>query len=338
MKKIAIILLITILTAIGCTRIPASEETGVVPGEYEGSNTLSTYELKSENKRLNSKLQETLKELKTLKDDYLSIAKNNDSIIKKLEDSESLLKEYKDEGLKLPKFTVEKTDKNNITKYIIERKSTLSSNYRTIEMIPLKENENKIVFCTVGYGDNYNQIFIWEIGKNKPTMIEGASFNKEGNWKWLLQDKYIIIDSGKTPVSQKKIVDIDEMKLINTFEINSDNIYLIPGTASLLMQRVKTDTLSQAFIIFDFIINEEKELDFEFKDKNLQFKVDNQNRTIIYTGAYLNEDDIEYSVKVVMNIDKLKEKYSIKTLEESKEQKNPIDIQTEQVIKDGGNI
>ena len=322
MKKIAIILLITILTASGCTIIPASEETGVMPGEYEGLNTLSKDELKTENEKIKTELEETLKELEKLKGDYLGIAKNNDLIIKKLNEAETLLKELEDRGLELPKFNLIQTDKDSISKYINERKDSLSNNFKDIEMIALKENENIIMFYTIGYGENYNQIFIWETGKNEPVVVENASFNEDGNWKWLLQDKYLIIDSGKEPIREKRIVDINEKKVVSTFEINSDNIYLIPGTASILMQKPKTDTQSPLFIIYDFINDEEKVLNFEFQDKDLKFNVDDESKIIKFIGTYKNEDDIEYSVQAMINIDKLKEKYSIKNLEESIEQKN----------------
>jgi len=329
MKKIAIILLITILTAFGCTRIPASEETGVMPSEYEGVNTLSKSELTSENEKLKNELDETLKELEKLKDDYLSVAKNNDLIIKKLDEAENLLKELEDEGLELPKFNLKQTDKNSIYKYIEERKSVLSSSYKNIEMIPLKENENIVMFYTVGYGENYNQLFVWEIGKTEPVIVEDAYFDKDGNYKWLLQDKYLIIDLGKTDVKEKRIVDVDQKKVVSTFETNSDNMYLIPGSASILMQKPKTDTESPLFIIYDFINDGEQVLSFEFQDKDLKFTVDDTNKTIKFTGTYKNEDDVEYSVEALINIDKLKEKYSIKTLEESKEQKNPSVTQEE---------
>jgi len=338
MKKIAIILLMTILTASGCTRIPASEETGVMPGEYEGLNTLSIGELKTENEKLKNELKEIVMELEKSKDDYLSISKNNDLIIKKLDEAESLLKALEDVGLELPKFKLEQTDRNSIAKYIDDRKNVLDKNYKDIKLIPLEKNENIVIFYTVGYGETYNQIFMWEIGKNEPVIIGDASFNKDGNWRWLLQDKYIIIDSGKTPVSERKIVDIDEMKVVSIFETNSDNIYLIPGTASILMQKVKTDTESPLFIAYDFINGEEKKLNFEFQDKNLKFDVDDGNKTIKFTGTYNNEDDIEYLVQATINIDKLIEKYSIRTLEESKEQKNATEAKDELELSEEGNV
>ena len=338
MKKIAIILLITIFTVFGCTRIPASEETGVMPGEYEGVNTLSKSELTSENEKLKNELDNTLKELEKLKDDYLSVAKNNDLIIKKLDEAENLLKDLEDEGLELPKFNLKETDKNSIYKYIEERKSLLSSSYKNIEMIPLKENEKIIMFYTVGYGENYNQLFVWEIGKTEPIVVEDAFFYKGGSFEWLLQDKYLIIDIGKPDVKEKRIVDVNQKKVISTFETNSDNMYLIPGSASILMQKPKTDTEAPLFILYDFINDEEQVLSFEFQDKDLKFTVDDINKTIKFTGTYKNEDDVEYSVEALINIDKLKAKYSIKTLEESKEQKNPSVTQEELDVNQEGTV
>jgi len=338
MKNIAIIILITILTAFGCTRIPASEETGVMPGDYEGVNTLSKSELTSENEKLKDELGEKLKELEKLKDDYLSVATNNDLIIKKLGEAENLLKELEDEGLELPKFNLEQTDKNSIYKYIEKRKNILNSNYKNIEMIHLKENENVAMFFTVGYGENYNQLFVWEIGKTEPVIIEDACFDKNGSYKWLLQDKFLIIDLGKTAVKEIRIVDVDQKKVVSTFATNSDNMYLIPGSASILIQKPKTDADSPLFVIYDFINNEEQVLSFEFQDKDLKFTVDDANKTIKFTGTYKNEDDVEYSVEAAINIDKLKAKYSIKTLEESKEQKTPSVTQEELDVNQEGTV
>jgi len=338
MKKIAIILLITIFTVFGCTRIPASEETGVMPGEYEGPNTLSKSELTSENEKLKNELDDTSKELEKLKDDYLSVAKNNDLIIKKLDEAENLLKDLEDEGIELPKFNLNETDKNSIYKYIEQRKSVLKSSYKNIEMIPLKENENIIMFYTVGYGENYNQLFVWEIGKTEPVVVEDAYFGKDGSCEWLLQDKYLIIGLGKTDVKEKRIVDVNQKKVISTFETNSDNMYLIPGSASILMQKPKTDKVAPLFIIYDFINDEEQVLNFEFQDKDLKFTVDDTNKTIKFTGTYEKEDDVEYSVEAIINIDKLKAKYSIKTLDQSIEQKTPSVTQEELDINQEGTV
>lgn len=322
MKKIVIILLITMFIAFGCTRLPASQETGVTPGVYKGLNTLNYSELETENEELKSQLEQKTTELGKLKDDYLSIAKNNDLIIGKLNDAESLLKQLEDEGVELPKFSIEQTDKNNITNYIKERRGVLSKNFKDVKMIPLNGNDNIILFYTVGYGENYNQIFIWEVGKSEPTVIDGAFFSKDGNWEWLLQDKYILIDSGKNSVIEKKILDINAMKVVSTFETNSDNIYLIPGTASIIIQKAKTDSSAPIYEIYDFITGEEKKLSFEFQDKDLNISVDSSNNTINFTGVYVDGDGITYSVKAVMSIDKLIEKYSVKTLEQSNEQNN----------------
>lgn len=338
MKRVAIILLITLFTAFGCTKLPASQETGVTPGEYKSSKIKSLSELEIENEELKNQLEKTTTELQDLKDDYLSIAKNNDLIMGKLNEAESTLKQIEAEGSELPKFSLEKNDKNNIINYIKERKSTLSKNFKDVRVIPLNNNDDVILFYTVGYGENYNQIFIWEVGKNEPIVVDDAYFGKDGNWKWLLQDKYILIDSGKNPEIEKKILDISEKKIVSTFEINYDNVYLLPGTSNIIIQKAKADSSAPTYEIFDFITGEEKKLNFEFQDRNLKFSVDSINNTINFTGTYVDVDDITYSIKVVMGIDKLMEKYSIKTLEELEEKDNPAINEEEQDLNEEGNI
>ena len=319
MKRIVIILLITILTAFGCTRIPSSVETGVKPGEYQGS--INSNELKKENESLTTDLENTKKQLEKSEEDYLSLAKNNDLILKKLDSAESLLNVLQND--ELPKFKVEETDKGNIYNYLSEKKSVLDDVNKSIEIIPLQSNENIVLYETIGYGESYKQLFVWEIGKNEPVMIDGANCDKDGSWKWLLQDKYIIINSAKLP--KKLIVDIEGKKVISTLDINSDNIYLVPSTASILFEKAKPD--SSAFALYDFVIGEEKELTFDFKNKNLKFEVDEANKAINFSGTYSDENETEYTIQAVMSIEKLKEKYAIKTIEQSILQKNSTDGQ-----------
>jgi hypothetical protein len=82
MKKLFMILLVTIIAASGCTRLPASTETGVKPGEYEGS--ISSENLRAENKTLKENLDKAQGELEKIKNDYLNLAKNNDLSVEKL--------------------------------------------------------------------------------------------------------------------------------------------------------------------------------------------------------------------------------------------------------------
>jgi hypothetical protein len=178
----------------------------------------------------------------------------------------------------------------------------------------------------VGYGENYNQMFIWEVGKSEPIVVDSGFFSKEGSWEWLLQDKYILIDSGKNDIIEKKILGINSMEIVSIFETNSDNIYLIPDTASVIIQTGRTDSLAPVYEIYNFITGEEKRLNFEFQDKDLMFSVDSLNNTINFTGEYIDGNEMIYSVKAVMGIDKLKEKYSIKTLQESIEESIEKDV------------
>lgn len=319
MKKIVMLILITIMTTFGCTRIPASVETGVMPGEYEG--LINTDELTKDNESLSKDLKETKEQLEKLKEDYLSLAKNNDIILERLDLAESLLNVF--QNGELPKFTIENTDKIDISNYLNDQKGVLDKSYKGIEIISLESNENIVLFKTIGYGENYNQLFVWEIGKNEPVMIDGAHYDKDGNWKWLLQDKYIIINSTNIPKSEKIIVDIEKMKVINKLQFSSDDVYLIPGTSSIIMEKAKDD--SSSFVIFDFLVSEEKELTFDFQNKNLKFETDNDNKKIKFTGTYKDNNETEYSVQAIMSVERLKENYGIKAIEESTEQNNSID-------------
>ncbi|MGB4439964.1 MAG: hypothetical protein WBJ13_12255, partial [Sedimentibacter sp.] len=316
MRKTTMILLLTLVTAFiaaGCTKLPASQETGVKPFEYEG--ILSSEEMKKENKSLKGELESTKTELEKMEKDYLSLAKNNESIISKLQEAESKLNIV--ENNNIPKFNSEKTDKNSIETYLNDSKNVLDDSYRGIEII--QSGDSGILFSTVGYGNNFNQIFMWEVGQNEPVLINGASYDKNGSWKWLLENKYIIIESGENK-SERKVLDVENKKIASTFESKED-IYLLPGTTTVLMQKPSSNT----FALYNFITSDEKELDLDYKNKYTNFVVDEEKNEITFKGTYTNDSSVEYFVQATINIEKIKENYEINSSDEMIETENEND-------------
>lgn len=298
MKKLIILLLITLFVTYGCTRVPNSIETGVEPGDYNGQ--LNSSDVLKENEKLSSDLEK-------LKEENISLKQNNDEIIKELEETKSLLNLLQNE--ELPKFTSDKTDKESILKYLNEIKAVLTDRSRDLEIIEHNANEKMILFVMVGYKNDHNQFFFWEIGKSEPSIIDGAYYYEGGGYKWLLEDKFLIINSKN---NQNFIFNIDELKVINSFEAVFSEIYLIPDTSSIIMKKGETD---YKLTIFNFINNGEKELVFDFQNNDLEFEV--KNDEIIFYSHYKDSFDVKYSVEAVISIDKFKEKYEIKSLEES---------------------
>lgn len=305
MKKLIILLLITLFATYGCTRVPNSVETEVEPGKYNGQ--LDSSEIIKKNENLSAELEKNVKDLEKLKEENENLRQNNDEIIKELEETKSLLNLLQNE--ELPKFTSDKTDKESILNYLNEIKAVLTDRSRDIEIIEQKSNESIILFVMVGYNNDYNQLFVWEIGKSEPSIIEGAYYYKDGDYKWLLNDKYLIINSKD---NQNIIVNTEDLKVINSFEAIYDDIYLIPDTSSIIIKKNETD---YKLIIFDFVNNEEKEIVFDFQNNNLEFEV--KNGEIKFSGHYRDNYDVEYSVQAIISIDKLKEKYEIKSLSKS---------------------
>jgi hypothetical protein len=72
----------------------------------------------------------------------------------------------------------------------------------------------------------------------------------------------------------------------------------------------KTGTESQ-FILYDFTAGTEKVLDIDYKAKYTSFDVDKENNSIIFEGKYKDENDVEYSLKAVMSVEKIKSLYVI---------------------------
>jgi len=329
MRKTNMILLLTMVTAfiaVGCTKLPASQETGVKPSEYEG--ILGSEKIKKENESLKDELESTKTELEKMGKDYLNLAKNNESIISKLQEAEAKLNIVRSDNL--PKFNSETTDKNSIEAYLNDSKNVLDKSYRGIEII--QSTESGILFSTVGYGDNFNQIFIWEVGKNEPVLIDGASFDKNGSWKWLLENKYIIIENGEKK-SEKKVLDVENKKIESTFESKED-IYLLPGTTTVLMQKPSLNT----YVLYNFITSSEKELELDYKSKYTNFVVDEEKNEITFKGTYTNDSSIEYFVQATINIEKIKEIYEINNSDDTIETQNDTNSTDSTNESEGNNV
>lgn len=306
-KKIFILLFITLFAAYGCTKVPNSVDTGMEAGQYKGENLK---ELTEEYEILRTDLEVNIKEIEKLTEENLKLKEANDEIKKELEEAKSLLNLLQNE--ELPKFTTDKTDKESILNYLNEIKAVLSDRSRDIEIVEQKLDEDKILFVMVGYNNDHNQFFVWEVGKSEPSLIDGAYYYNSGNYKWLLEDKYIIINKGKSDNNENLVVDLSNLKVINSFEAVYDDIYLIPDTASIIM---KKSELENKLLIYNFINNEEKEIEFDFQNNNLEFEV--KNGEIIFSGYYKDSYDVEYTVQATVSIDKFKERYEISSLEEA---------------------
>lgn len=315
MKKKTAILLLTIVSAFvlfGCTVLPASEETGIGPKEY--ADIRNAEATKKENESLKKELDNLKTEMEKIKKDYLELSKNNEDVISKLEEAETKLNILESEGI--PEFYSEKTDQNSIAAYLGKNKDLLEKEIRGIEIIE-SSVDGYILFYTTGYGDSLNQMFIWNEGENRPVPVEGGTFDrtafdKEGSFKWV-NGRYLLIDAG---YGEYKIVDAENIKVTSVFYSMHD-AYLIPETATFILQNPDTGMFS----IYDFISLKEQEIDLDNKHKQAYsyFKEDKGTNEIIFTGAYYDEYGTKYSVEAVINIEKMKEKYGIATLEEAVE-------------------
>ncbi len=315
MKKI--LLVITILVFIfttACTQLPLSEETGLGPGEYEG--IASTEEIKNENKTLkeelekaNQDLDDKIDELEDLKNEYLSLAKSNENIIFRLEEAESKLKIVESEDI--PNFNIEDTDKNSITSYLRDSSNLIDGSIKGIDLI---STDKSIVFRTLGYGKNYSQIFIWDEGENKPALIEGAAFDKDGSYEWF--GKYLLIKGG----SKNKVLDIENKSIRGTFD-EPEKYQLLEGTTTILLKE------DNKFVLYDFISDTNKQINLD-NNKYTDFNL--QNNTLLFTGAY-DDEGVEYEIRASFALDKLKEAYEIKNTDEVLESTDDID-ETEDTV------
>ena len=332
MKKITMVLFVTLATvffAFGCTRLPASQETGVGPSEYAG--ILNAEEIKNENNSLKEELKSTKTELEKLEKDYLSLAKNNESINSKLQEAQSKLDIVESDDI--PKFNIENTEKSNILTYLNESKKLLDDSKREIDII--QTTDSKILFCTKGYGENFSQIFVWEVGKNKPYLIEDAVFDEEGSWKWL-DKKYIIIEKGSDDL--RKVLDTEKGEIKGSFEAQG-NVYIITETSTVLIKKPKTNV----YALYDFIASSEQELKLDSKNKYNDYEVNEEEGIITFNGTYSGDDSIEYTVSATMSIEKMKEIYEIKNIDETEiieieEVEDMLDTETKEEKPEGNAV
>ncbi|MDF2949950.1 MAG: hypothetical protein K0R07_1996 [Sedimentibacter sp.] len=303
MKRLSAIVLITIASVYilaGCTMMPASQETGVGPDEY--AEIKSTEAINKENEDLKKELESKKTEISKMEKDYLELAKNNETMLSKLEEAETKLNILGNEGI--PKFNSEKNDKNSIVAYLNNNKTELEKRLKGIEIVD-STDESKVLFYTTGYGEVLNQLFIWNQGENEPILIDGADFEKGGLLSWI-DNKFLEIKSGG---NEYKILNVGSKNIISKFSSKQD-AYLIPETSSYIMQKKDNGT----FVIYDFINSKEQDITLDNKGKFTAFEINGGN--IIFKGVYTDENETQYSVEASMSIDKLKEKYNILTLNE----------------------
>lgn len=304
MRKLTLILSIAIASAYifaGCTMMPASQETGVGPEEY--AEIKNTEAIKKENEDLKKELNNIKTEVEKMEKDYLELAKNNETVLSKLEEAESKLDILGNEDI--PKFNSEKTDKNSIVSYLNNSKNVLEKRLKGIEIVDSLD-EDTVLFYTTGYGDTLNQLFIWTAGESEPILIDGGDFEKNGKLSWI-NNKFLEINTGR---EEYKILDIDSKNIICSF-FSKQDAYLIPGTSSYIIQGQDKDV----FIVYDFISLKEQEIDLDYKGKFATFEINGDK--IIFKGTYTDEYEIQYSVEAVMNLEKLKEKHNILSLDEA---------------------
>lgn len=321
-RKIAILLMMIMVTFIlfGCTVLPASQETGVGPEEYAEIKNIEG--IKKENENLKNEQSSLKDEIEKMEKDYLELAKNNETFISKLKEAESKLDILENNGI--PKFNSEKTDKNSIVAYLNSSKNILNKSLRGIATIE-SPGENNVLFYTTGYGDSFNQIFMWSIGESEPVLIDGASFAKTGSFKWL-NEKFLLIDTGSE--EEYKVLDIDSKGIISTFNSKQD-VYLIPGTATFLIKATDSDT----FALYDFINSKVQEINLDYKNKYTSFEIDEAKNEVLFTGVYTDDNGISYSINAVINLDAMKQKYDIITLKETIKAKENNLNNTEEAIE-----
>ena len=300
MKKVILpITIFTLIFAIGCTKLPLSEETGLGPGEYKGK--VNSEEIKNENNSLKEELDKVKTELEEFEKEYLSLAKSNENIIFKLNEAESKLKIVASEDI--PKFNTEDTDKNSIITYLKDSSKLIDNSIKGIEIISTGE---RIVFRTLGYGEDYSQIFIWDVGKNEPELIDGAAFEKEGSYEWL--GKYILIKTN----GKNKVLDIENKKITGSFD-NPQELYLLDGTTTLLLKYE-----DNKFVLYDFLNNSNKQINLD-NNKYTDFNL--RNNSIVFSGTYIDQG-VEYEMRASITLDKLKEVYEIKDVDEAEATEN----------------
>ncbi len=306
MRRISVIsvLIVSASVLFGCTMLPASQETGIGPGEY--AEIKNSGEIKKENESLKEEIGNLKSEIDKKDRDYLELAKNNEAVISKLQDVEAKLNILDNEGI--PDFSSEKTDKNDIMSYLDSSRTMLDRSLRGIEILE-SYSDSSILFYTTGYGDSFNQIFLWSVGSTEPELVNGAAFAKSGYLE-RINDRFIMIITGNE--GERKMLDIEKKSIISSF-YSKQKPYLIADTSSFIMQKPDTG----AFILYDFVNAREQEIALDYNNKYSSFEVDEESGRVIFAGIHKDEYETEYRVEAAANLSKMKKKYNILSLEEA---------------------
>lgn len=294
MKKF-IILILSVLLVTGCTKLPASYETGLNPDEYE--KIVNAEEVNKENESLKEELDKTKTELDDLQKEYEKLAKNNNNTMSILEETKTKLNIVESEDI--PRFYTEETSIDGIVSYLNDSSKVLANSMKGIEVI---KKDEAVIFRTIGFGENYSQIFIWEEGKNEPFLIKDAVLDKNGSYQWL--DKYMLIMTNE----RCKVLDFDGKKVTGTFE-HPQKMQFIKDTSTVLLKDKNNE-----FLLYDFVNDIKKQIQLDNKnytDFNLI------NGAFVFTGEYIDDNGIAYEVRASVTEDKMKEIYEIKSNDEN---------------------
>lgn len=316
MKKTVIMMLVALLMLGGCTQIPRSEETGVMPGEYrQNVNVSDVADAKAENEQLRDEIKAKEAEIENIRSDLAKLNEDNKRIMEKLTETEELLKSIDRDAEKFPELSLEQAGREDITKYLSEQGSKLDMKYSSIAMIETSSSL-PVIFDTYGYIEGEHQLFGWREGEPEPAIIENASYGKDGSCQWIVEDRYLLVKQGSTNPDEIRIVDVSALAVVNTFESYSDSMLLLPDTSSVLMVRPASEEAESTFIIYDFVLNEETEILPSFKGMALSF-VEEEDGNLLFTGVF-TDDGMEYRMETHVKPDELTAKYEVGPISEPK--------------------
>lgn len=318
MKKIVMIMLILVLGLTGCGIIEREESDSSKGVFNEDSNNGETNEeISNEDiNKLNNELQVKEKEIEnldkiitTLTKKNLDLEEENNEYLEKIMKAEDDFNEFKEKLNHYPEFRLQSGEIEDINNYLRELNISFLKTNKELDVL-YSNSKDRVIFTTTNFLNFVKSIYIWDKGNEKPILVPNSQFSI-GSYKWLEEDKYIIIDSGKSAIRNKKIIDVYRKEVISEFSCISGE-YHIPDTTWFILNIPDEDNQNDKFTrdlaIYNFSTNEFNIIESADNYKDCSFNIDKINNKVIIEVTY-EEDSISYYSKKIIKMDDFIDKF-----------------------------
>lgn len=316
MKKTIILMVISVLFLTGCGAIERVDRDITVSTLQTNLNE-EIDKLNEESVKKDEEIKQLENEINSLSEQINNLKDTNSNIIDKLTVTEETLKTINEFFNGYPDFYIETGKLEDINEYLADLNISFLKYNKEINILNSSSNNN-VIFTTTDFLNLDKEVYIWEQGETTPVLVPNSIFSN-GSCEWLIEDEYIILDSGTSAIRGKKIIDVIKKEVISEFSCICDG-YLIPDTTWFILNTPGIDRPSSEFAmdlsVYNFITDTLIIIEKADDIKDWEFTIDESNDVIIIETNY-KEDGMSYHLEKTINMDDFVEKYCIQ--DETKE-------------------